>query len=172
MFTKLRSLFVSVPLSLEEWAVKNSKKASAEEIIAAAIIQSFAVSFDKWEDHNFDNPEQAYDTAAGGYLHFPDKEIKIVRYSERKYYNDVNKGGYKYRFNGLSVDGVQMPKYLEKAIVDGWNKVAVRLKEAEAVNNRVKAEMVNTNKAWDMAEKLLGYKRNDQGALVPKETVE
>lgn len=153
--------------AVERWAWKHRNAAKPEEIIAAAVIQSFAKDFDKWEAKHFDNAEDAYNQE-GGYLRFASKETNIQRIPEYKYNSS---GPNTYRFNGMTVNDIEMPKYLEKAIIDGWNKIAVEMKRTLETAAKAKKAMDTNETAWDLAEKLLDMKRTDSGALVPKETV-
>lgn len=151
-------------LSVEQWAEANCRKASAEGIIAAAIVQSFAKDLSVWENENFNDAEIAYRRGTGS-LKYPEKNITLTRKAEYKF-NPY--GPDFYRFNGMTVNDISMTKEAEKYILRNYESLAIKLRKAEETAERVKAEIDHTERAWNLAETLLGFKRNEQGALVPQ----
>jgi hypothetical protein len=150
--------------AVERWALKNAKKASAEEIIVAAVIQSFAKDFGDWESDGFSNPKAGYQMSGGlGLLTNKKKKVVIARRAQKK--------GDKYRFYGLTINDITISFAMSKLVVTHWEKVFCQVMKAKTVAERAKNEMDISEKAWNLAENLLGFERTETGALVPKETV-
>jgi hypothetical protein len=67
----------------------------------------------------------------------------------------------------LSVDGVLVNASAKREILNGYERIQRRVKAAKAVADRAQEDMKKNEAAWNLAEKLLGMKRNEFGALVP-----
>ncbi len=140
-----------------------------DDIICAAIIQSIAKDFDDWKLERIGGltPDAAAKRRAEvfGY-HDPNLCILVNRKKDIKvsfclndFEDRVVKGG--------KVNGVDMAIPRLNDIFQAYDKLKqerARLKRhAAAAVSRMERE----EKAWNLAEHLLGMKRNEHGALVP-----
>lgn len=161
---------------IEKWANHNSKKASADDLIAGAIVGSFAEHFKHWKfcgDFN-----QRYD-GSGGFKPTSlsrkmvgKKHVEVVFVFRATQSGDAYSTIYKYKVIGCEVNGIRISDRAFQHIYTSWNNVVVKVKAAEEVAEKAKNEMVANELRWDLAESLLGMKRNGLGVLIPVKTVE
>jgi hypothetical protein len=159
---------------LEKWANHNAKKASADDLIAGAIIASFAKDHKHWKFvGNFKQDYIRYNDFVSTSLSRQmgnKKHIKIEFLF--KYMEFETAPRYHYRVVGCEVNGVAVSNKAFKAILTAWQSIREKVKAAEAVAAKAKSEMETNEIKWSLAEELLGMKRNGLGVLMPVKTVE
>lgn len=167
---------------VERWSLRNAKTCSADEIIAASIIQSFAKSFEDWSFKAKPQPvgyrcancteiEKERREFVAQYAH---GNVRLNRVFVNKskdiifaYWLQDNKTRTAFYVNGLS-----FPTELGQLIVAEFEKLDMAHQKAVAAAAKAKADMERNEKAWNLAERLLGMRRNEFGALVPIQTAE
>lgn len=177
LWRSLCSSFLADPKisTVDAWAMRHKDRCSPDDIITAAIIQSIAKNPDDWQ--------------FSGALHYPlyyvgrqshnasltNKKKKIVITFIFEGYDYKDKGmSYaqtKYRACGCSVNGVEQSKPHFKSILSSWETLTSKLKAAQETADKAKRAMDRNEQAWNIAESLLGMKRNEHGALVPVQEV-
>jgi hypothetical protein len=161
---------------VEKWATHNAKKASADDLIAAAIIQSFAKDFKHWKFVG--QFSQRHDSSSGFQntsitRKMPTKKhIEIVFLFRQTNSSDGYSNIYKYKVIGCEVNGVRVSDTAFHAIYVSWNNIVAQVRRTEEVAAEAKASMEANETKWNLAESLLGMKRNGLGVLVPVKTVE
>lgn len=175
---KLFSLFSSpsVP-TVEKWANHNAKKATPDDLIAGAIVASFAKDFKCWkfegefqQKHNYHSDFRSTSLSRK----VPTKKHVEIRFVFKKITTSDGSGTTTYIYNpiGCEVNGVRMSEAAYKYIYFHWNNVVVQVKRAEEVANQAKADMEANETKWNLAESLLGMKRDGFGTLQPVKTAE
>jgi hypothetical protein len=180
MLSKVRSLvaraYGDLPMTIEEWAVANSRHAEPDDIIAAAIAQSFAKNFHDWIGDNLaGSVKEAYSVARYSIGGGPDFEGKALRLRNSKTAVNISLAcNYTYKgskeikfFDGLYVNSMRMSRRAERVILIAYARIknqidAIKVAEQQALESMKRGEV-----AWDLAERLLNMKRNEHGALVP-----
>jgi hypothetical protein len=167
--------FTKTTPTVEQWANHNAKKATPDDLIAGAIVQSFAKDFkhwkfegefyQKWGDSRYFKPTSLSRKMIGK------KHVEIVFLFRQTSVSDGYSNIYKYKTIGCEVNGVRITNAAFRLIYDGWQGIVVKVRAAEAAAAEAKAAMEANEKKWGLAEALLGMKRNG-GALVPVRTVE
>jgi hypothetical protein len=159
---------------LEKWANHNANKASADDLIAGAIIASFAKDHKHWkfvgdfkQDHHY---EQYFVSTSLSRQMGNKKHIKIEFLF--KHMKCEAEPMHRYRVVGCEVNGVAVSNKAFKAILTAWQGIREKVKAAEAVAAKAKSEMETSETKWNLAEELLGMKRNGLGVLMPVKTVE
>lgn len=163
-----------------KWALVTSDKTMPDEIITAAVIQSLAADFPDWKltnqkdgvyvgkDHTSSFSGKEYwiheIPTYGPRLSNANKDIKVDFFMQ-----SLGKTGsyYRYGLKSCKVNGILISEKCMRMIHDAYIKLksehdAVKQKAAQAL-----AEQQRNEAAWDLAERLLGMKRNEFGALVP-----
>jgi hypothetical protein len=162
-------------LPVERWALRNANKASADDIIAAAVAQSFASHFEDWTiTGDILDAETAYTEGRinyyGGIIlcnHL--KDVQITRIPFEKYnYNKPNE----YYWKRLKVNEIEVSEEAERIIISAYKQILTRVQAAKKIASDAEKAMKRNEEAWNLAERLLGMKRNEFGALVPVKTVE
>lgn len=161
---------------VEKWATHNAGRASADDLIAAAIIQSFAKDFKHWQFVGDFNQKH---TSVGKFQNTSisrkvptKKHIEIIFLFKRTETEASSGRSYKYKPIGCEVNGVRVSDTAFHAIYVSWNNVVVQVRRTEEVALKAKASMEENETKWNLAESLLGMKRNGLGVLVPVKTVE
>lgn len=154
---------------VERWCLRNANKATPDGIIAAAIIESIAKHFDDW----------AY-RAVDYYAH--DKnwvdDCKKFGISEclvnKRLVNEIKDLSVHWHSNGTFyyVNGTPLNWDEGRLIVQQFTKLQEKHNAVKAAAAKAIADQKRNEAAWNLAEKLLGMKRNEHGALVPIKTVE
>lgn len=153
----------------EEWARYNANKCSADDIIAAAVVQSFAKHFEDWKSSGRWINSWTYDD----YRTCPRLVNEKAGIEVRQDVGEDRQGyDASYFDKGLYVNGVKVSKKQASFIRFNWIKMATQVEATKKAAADAKAEMERNETAWNLAEKLLGMKRNEFGALVPAKTVE
>jgi hypothetical protein len=157
---------------LEKWANHNAKKASADDLIAGAIIASFAKDHKHWKfigNFKQDHSSKHYFASTSLSRQMGNKKhIKIEFLFRHMEYEE----GHRYRVFGCEVNGVRISDKAFKAILTAWQGIREKVKAAEEVAEKAKAEMEVNETKWNLAEELLGMKRNGLGVLMPVKTAE
>jgi hypothetical protein len=166
---------------VERWAMRHANKCSADEIIAAAVIQSMAkdISAYSLSDFSIRCADRKKD------LNKPSAELKgpkvVVIFERSGWIRGKSRDNdgirpWKYHPDGrivkVVVDGVSIRPSIGAEILSRYRRLSKVLTASQQVAAKAKADMERNEKAWNLAEKLLGMKRNEHGALVPVKTVE
>lgn len=169
--------FKSHPLpTVEQWANQHKDKASADQIIASAIIQSFAKDFKHWQFvGEFAQRHSSRDKFKSASLSrkIPTKKHIVIDFLfEETDAGDTYSTIYKYKVIGCEVNGIQIDDSAFKAIITAWHNIAVQVRATEAAAEAAKKSQEVLDKKWNLAEDLIGMKRNRNGLLVPKKQAE
>lgn len=153
-----------------------SRATTPDQMIAAGIIQSFAKEFDDWNDMHFTSADHAKSVNDGkAILYNRKKDIQLKRVIKRDYnidcYHSHNYKAYKFA-DGVYVNGVLLDRESSKLVIEQWERISAQVAEAKKVAAAAKKAMEENEKKWNIAESLLGMKRNEHGALVPIVTIE
>lgn len=175
-----------------------ARTTSPDQIIAAAVVQSFAKHFTDWKvsskaysrfasnapssDDPFNEKSFYYPSDgrefASSYSHGGFYELQLTNSSKKmkltfKFEETRSASSYHY-FNvtRVYVDGVELDKKHSEFIILNWKKIQKEVAATEAAAATAKKNMEKNDAAWNVVERLLGLKRNEQGALVPIEKVE
>lgn len=170
----LFSLFVRKPVTVEQWANHNSKKASADDLIAGAIVASFAKDFKHWKFSGEFN--QKHGSTNGSFRPtslsrkmIGKKHVEIVFVFKKMDRIEDYSHIFEYKTVGCEVNGILVSDAAFKFIYSNWQAIVVDVRRAEEVAARAKADMELNEKKWDLAEGLLGVKTNKLGQMVPVE---
>lgn len=174
---------------VERWSLRNAKTCSADEIIAASIIQSFASHFEDWtlkdvdltkvdrRDGRFISGNRS--GPAGSILLINSKKnITVKLYPTWRKQESRDGDGLNPWFFALVgvkkafVNDIEVSDSLATTVWASWARVERAHKRTEEAAARAKADMERNEKAWNLAERLLGMRRNEFGALVPIQTAE
>jgi hypothetical protein len=165
---------------IERWALHNANRASADDLIAAAIVESLAKNYDQWRfrmpaDDGFTRRDvYQYGGTVGpeNRCLVLENKTKNVTFSwkvrEEYRYDSPNK----YHWETPTVNGVEIEERMANWILKEAIKARKVYRKAKEAADRAKKNMEDNEKKWNLAEDLLGMKRNEFGALVPKVSVE
>lgn len=159
---------------VEQWATRNAKKATPDDLIAGAIVASFAKDHKHWQFVGDFHQKHGSSTVKSTSLTREmagKKNVRIVFLFKRTYTGDVYPV-YKYRVIGCEVNGTRMTDAAFTYIYTNWQNVSVAVRAAEEAAAKAKLSMEINEKKWDLAEGLLGMKRNKVGVLMPIKTAE
>lgn len=169
----LKTLFRKPIPTVEQWANHNAKKASADDLIAGAIVSSFAKHFKHWQ---FTGEFNQRHSSSGGFQRTTltrkmsnKKHIEIVFVFRHTQGGDSYSTIYQYKVIGCEVNGIRVSDAAFKYIYRNWQNIIVDVRRAEEVATRAKADMELNEKKWDLAEGLLGVKTNKLGQMIPVE---
>jgi len=161
--------------TVEEWADHNSRKASADGIIAAVIVESLAKEWDDWVAKDLVDHDNCGSHTYGEYapqLSNAKKNINIKfgvdKWTTGRYNEDRH---CRWTSAGTTVNGIELELKAARFIAAGYEKLAKQQQALQEQAARSKAAMELNEKKWNLAEQLLGYKRVN-GALVPAQAVE
>jgi len=171
------SFFKNPPMTtVELWVAHCSMKTTPDDLIAGAIIPSFAKDFKHWkfvgEFHQRYTNSSGFKSTSLTRKMVGKKHVEIVFVFKNTRHSNGYDAIYKYKVIGCEVNGIRISDRAFRAIYDAWQGVVVKVRAAEAAAAEAKLAMEMNEKKWDIAEGLLGMKRNKQGALVPVKTVE
>lgn len=144
-----------------------AKATTPDDIIVAVCIESIAKNFDDWKFHNKGaewntksfrpNPYTCNcvlkNEKKGLLVQFRGYASPWAVYEEHTYDE--------YHINGLPVTTTRGQK-----IYEAFEKVKAAREKLAAAAAKAKREMEENEKKWNLAEKLLGLERNENGALV------
>lgn len=182
MFNVIKSLFKPLPTAdlVEVWALRNANRATPDGIVAAAIVQSFAKDFKDWRHEGseleaawlkswpMDNKPYArlvnQKKGIAVNVTFLQKKVKDRKFTtlRQEYYVP----------NTVIVDGVEISYEESQVIISRFLRIQQQVKQAQQAAATAQANMERNEAAWNLAERLLGMKRNEHGALVPIQTAE
>jgi hypothetical protein len=167
-----------------------AKATTPDELIAAKICNLIATDFEAWaatgawklpeiERHHKLNWRH-YDTTYGESFTLESEKYNVrvtgavakkqARYSGSQGYSEYYY--YSIIIKDLAVNDVAVDAKVGIPILSDYGKIRMQFEEAQRVAKEAKATMEAEEKKWNLAETLLGMKRNEQGALVPKEAPE
>lgn len=166
--------------TIEEWSMRHANKASPDGLIAAAVVESLAQHWEDWEEHDL--------KIKTDYYRYPDyspalinsKKKLVIKFGITKWRSDSDgrRGGSTswysadWRSEGMRVNDILIELKAARYITAGYERIAKQQKKLQETAARAKQEMKESKQKWDLAENLLGMKRNEFGALVPIKTVE
>jgi hypothetical protein len=164
-----------------------STAASPDDLIAAAIVESFAKDFDKWQLQDiwrgvivpYDSSLKyapARERATLLQIH-PQSDQTVITVSlslKRTAKDRDNRGPWLYSIarGPCSVNGVELNNKASACIASAYCSIKLQIAAAEAAALEAQAAMRINEKKWNLAESLLGMKRNEHGALVPVVSLE
>jgi predicted transcriptional regulator len=151
-----------------------AKLTTPDRLIAAAVIESLGTDFNKWKTENL---EQGW-TKRTEYgptrkLYNVGKSLRVEWKNKRKqhgsssYYFD-----FKLDADKATVNGVEIDAQSSRMIIDAYDRIYAVEKRASEVARKARMAMQANEDKWQLAEKLLGMKRNEFGALVPIKKVD
>jgi hypothetical protein len=165
---------------VERWAERNAKVCSPEQLVEAHVINAIAKDLDDWKlvkEDSFGWPS---------YVDFEKKFNTVKRHSVDRmlvnrqkhknvkgitiFYEVGNGSGRAHR--EFNVNNVPFAAREGIAIIAAFDKLTALKKEADRVAARALEEQKRNEQRWNLAEELLGLRRNEHGALVPVKTVE
>ena len=175
LFKSFPILFEPLPITVETWAEHNANRATPDGIIAATVVELFVKDFDGWSAKDLEK----FSRYGGTYV-----EAARNKYSPQLFHKgkniDIKFGVKKWEegeydgtkcadwcSEGTTVNGLAVELKAARYIAAGWEKIAKQQEKLKTAAARAKANMERNEAAWNLAEKLLGMKRNEQGALVP-----
>jgi hypothetical protein len=188
MFRGLGFLFNRLARDADAEAINHpyAKATTPDEIIAAAIMQSFAKDFASWEWKNVKygtcmaDVKKILEGGEGSTYHTSDAREIVENFKLTKLVNsalDISltpimdksaRGNYHYvRITGVTVSGYELTKEIQQRIWTTWKDVSSKVRAAEAAAAAAKKAMEENERKWNLAERLLNMKRNEQGVLVP-----
>lgn len=165
-------LAVIAPKSKKPDMINNSyaKATTPDEIVAAAIVQSFVKNFDDWSLlGSLEPPSQYFKSDAERHastLNNSKKKLAVAFVFEFKSAKERHYPIPK----GCSVNESKLNERSFRIILDGWLKISKEVVKTRKAAADAVREMEENEKKWNIAEKLLGMKRNQFGALVPVKT--
>lgn len=185
---------------IERWSLRNADRCSPDEIIAAAIIESLAKDFEDWTvtgalgaDEFRVEPQRVCATQQEAekksklrhgrtyYSWHSHKNYLIIKNQKkditfthgwRRLAEDGDDVAPWHYICDTEVNGVQFDTACAEKVAREYRRLAARVQAAKEVAAKAKRNMERNEAAWNLAESLLGMKRNEFGALVPIKTVE
>jgi hypothetical protein len=150
-----KSLFVKHPIPLHETAFA---KVTPDELIAAVVIKSIAENFDAWK---FTVESRSGINTVKCAL---ENEKFTIKFKYSKYC-----GSY---YPEYTINGVPIAEKQIEEIHKAWLKIKTERDRLERIAAQKKKEMEDNERKWNLYEDIMGLKRNEFGALVPKVSVE
>lgn len=156
-----------------------AKATTPDGIIEAACINSIARDFDAWtrtcvRDGYKEHSKMLTKTGREMMHHMDSRYIYstyMLKNEEKNIVITWEGNSYSDKYKDYKVNGVQFPDKNGYAIVSAYENLRMERVRAKAKADAALAEMKRLEGAWDLAENLLGLKRNEFGALVPKEEI-
>lgn len=146
--------------SVEDWSLKTARRfgnPSPDDIICAAVTENLIQNSDDWVFFRYERM-----------LQNPKKGI-TVQFCFSNYQNSQNLYWWKPKKCSVGLHNefydISKPAYIR--LWKTWCKIYTRREELEKAASVAKETMQKNEFAWDVVEKLLNMKRNEQGALVP-----
>lgn len=144
-----------------------------DQLIGAALVESFAKEFDDWSHEQYNTYNRSTSDDNVWLEKWRNRGFKSVQtYDTNFFYNSKKKLLIVYRKNGnirsnFRVNDVPLSTVIGETVIEEYVKLEQQVKEAKAAAAKAKREMEENEAKWNLAEKLLGKKRNEHGALVP-----
>lgn len=172
---------LAVPIKLDPINNPYAKATTPDQIIAAAIVESFAKDFDSWRARDLER-KTLYGTAFREYapsLRHPEKKIEIL-FGFRTWPSDSEGDITDYpaytsadwQSKGTKVNGIEIDLKSARLIANSYETLLNQREALKEKEQKALLTMKRNEEAWNIAERLLGMKRNEFGALVPVQTVE
>lgn len=185
--------------TVEQWAERNSKLATPDELISASIVRQIAKDFDAWEMHAFDDKirsgmsielrARADEARTAWYNRWTKPGCKANYYMINRVLENKALGvcvayrrvsSYSYEFGEtletkrdmFHINDVPISNKEGNIIINSHTEVQKARDKAKAAAEKALREMQENEQKWNLVERLAGLKRNEFGALVPIETVE
>jgi hypothetical protein len=169
--TAIRRIYGDELPSIESWAFRHKDRCKPDEIIAAAIVQSIAKDFGDWEFYAHScYGSKPTDWDAPKYAIVDRRLVNKTKGLALYYLRDYSNG--KYFRKNFYINGTQIADYCGDAIMNRYDEVEKRVTAVKQAEAKALADMKRNEDAWNLAESLLGMKRNEYGALVPVQTAE
>lgn len=158
------------------------RTSAPDEIIAAAIVESFANNFEDWRGSLPDGLNTTNkiccndnsDQIKGGVKQL-NNDKKNICLSGAKWVKGKSRDGdglnpWYFHLQGLDVNGISLSNEAADFICREYNRLKQVFQRTKEIADNAKAEMERSEAAWNLAERLLGKKRLSNGALVPAES--
>jgi hypothetical protein len=161
---------------VERWANHNAKICSPEQLVEAHVINSIARDFEDWElvtKRNYWSDSidfSKFDSVHAGSVD------RILR-NRRKHRNvksvtifweHVPNGQHR----NFNVNNVPFSANEGRNIWEAYRKIDEQRKATARIAAKALEDQKRLDRRWNLAEELLGFKRDEHGALVPVKTVE
>lgn len=188
MFRRLVSFLAPTVMTVEKWAVKNASIATPDQLIAGAVLESIAKHFEDWELHSetlsyrqyvHHSREEWERRRKEWYAKWSELGGQVNYYMVNRVLENKKTGvRVSYRKTGENtrdmfyVNGVSICNEEGEKIALGHLKLQDAYERAQAAAAEAKWQMEENEKKWNLAESLLGKKRDEFGTLVPIKTVE
>lgn len=156
-----------------------AKATTPDDIIEAACINSIARDFDAWKKTLVKDGYEAMRKMVtktgqpmmmGGMEHHFIYSTYVLKNEDKNITLMWEENAYCDKRKDYKVNGIAFPEKNGYAVICAWEKLRRERAQAKAKADAALAEMQRLESAWDLAENLLGLKRNEFGALVPVET--
>jgi hypothetical protein len=157
--------------SVEQWANRNAKRATPDDLIAGVIAASFAKDYKHWKLEGSFNQKHSY--SADFVKTTLSRKMSNKKHIEILFvFNKTVGNHYCFHVIGCEVNGVRMTNEAHVMIYKNWHDISASVQHAEKVAAEAKAAMEANETKWNLAEALLGMKRDGLGVLQPVKTVE
>lgn len=158
------------PLSIEEHPYATAT--TPDDIIAAAVIESFAKDFEEWTLSGELNPylgrhEDPPEPALKNQKRLLVVRFKLERVPIRHDRYTIPSGYRSWAPDTAIVNGTAINRAASDRILAAWKKLNADFQAAKAAAEKAKRDMEENEKKWNLAEQLMGMRRNEFGALVP-----
>ncbi len=164
-------------LSVDKWAMMHANRCTPDDIIAAHYIELIAREFDNFKlIHRYSFQQKDFERFTG----HPDWCLVYQPKAGRKFPARIFwKTSEEYkdrksikRHHNFEIDKVKIDEAAGNRIVAAYKDVEEKWKVAKEAAKKAAEELAINEAKWNLAERLLGMKRNEHGALVPIQTAE
>jgi hypothetical protein len=168
---------------LDRWANKAASITTPDRLIAAAVIDSFAKDFGDWQGTGLLKGQTKTCSHSR-----PNDQMTTLKNVKKNIIVQINgtwrKGASRdgdrmspfwYHFEAAKagkVNGITIDQQDAALIWEAWTTLKIEYDQAQEVAAAAKRAMEENEKKWNLVENLLDMKRNEYGALVPKQPVE
>lgn len=175
---KLINSLLGAPRKLDPENHPYAKVTTPDQLIAAHCVESFARNFDDWAPRNLEIGWGHYSSwnEAPRRTLTNDKDNITIEFENLR---QEQERGHKYKLNpekatvrAKGKKSVVLDAKSSRHIIESWDKIYVVKIKAKEVADKALAAMKENETKWNIAEQLLGMKRNKLGALVPANQVE
>lgn len=164
-----------------------ARATTPDQLIEAVVIQSIAKEFEKWslQDHTW--PMKAVPSRSAGYARaLNEQKVPRINFINRsksiqcvieldwryQYNDDDERWEYLPNMESFTVNGAKLSGQAGERIMKSYVKIREQLRKAEEEAAAALKRQQDNDKKWNVAEELLGLRRNEHGALVPIDTLE
>ncbi len=160
-----------------------SRACNPDEIVIAAVLQSFAKHVDDWEmcrrDHNYhrqrtSDPQFIYIKVSTKVsnkraIYFTNGDAIYLRNKKKDVTVRIKSVPFagSYKIGEITVNQVPVDVKYYPLICKHWEDSQGKLERLKETARKAKLEMELNEKKWNLAERLLNMKRNEHGALIP-----